>query len=445
MDPTRSTLVIATVGTGRNRKDIAEAILFSIRRHEADRAVFLCSDKTHKETFPLVEEALTADGWSPDRYQVHVCRDEDDVQGLFVEWNRCWDEWLAGRHAADVVVEFTSGTKPMSAAAVLLGVAREAGRLSYVTGHRDETGRATVSTDVRGIEPDRVLAHRRLRLAVEHFHAGSYAAARDIAQPLCRSERLPDEQLRAIALSICLLAEAYEAWDRFDYKAAAAKLRDSQRYWPRERSADVRPGGPSVMWTWVEHGGRLAANYELIRAVLDAVRAGRFAPEIAGDLLANADRCLKREDWDDAVVRLYRACELLAQIRLWSTYEQKTGDIDPARLPEPLKAEYTERKEACGGRKLELGLQGAYRLLEQLGDPLGKEFARRYGTHDRRGELQGLLSSRNNSLLGHGVVPIRREHAEQLRRHVGELADVTDPSICRDWLTKAEPICFKPF
>ncbi|MGB9625689.1 MAG: TIGR02710 family CRISPR-associated CARF protein [Phycisphaerae bacterium] len=445
MDSTPPTLVIATVGTGRNRKDIAEAILFSLRRNGADRAVFLCSGKTREETFPLVEKGLAADGWSADRYRVYVCEDEDDVQRLFVEWNACWDDWLDGRFGDEVVVEFTSGTKPMSAAAVLLGVAREASCLSYVTGDRDDTGRVTVATGVRSIAPDRVLAHRRLQMAVEHFHTGSYAVARDIARPLCESERLPDEHLRAIALSVHLLGEAYEAWDRFDYRAAAAKLRDSQRYWPQDRPADALAGRPSTMWTWVENAGKLAANYALIQAVRDAVKDGEFAPAIAGDLLANADRCLRRKDWDDAVTRLYRACELLAQIRLWREYKQKTGNIDPTQLPDLLRAEYAKRKEACGKNKLELGLREAYRLLEQLEDPLGTEFAKRYGTHDRRGELQGLLGSRNSSLLAHGVVPIRKEHAEQLRRHVGELADVADPAICRDWLSKAEPIRFKPF
>ena len=421
-------IVIASVGTGRNREDIARAIVYSLEEHRADHAVFLCSAKTCQETLPEIRKRL---GWPDDRVKVHTCADEDDVQRLFIEWNEQWDRWPAVHPPARVIVDFTSGTKPMSAAAVMLAVSREAHCLSYVVGERDETGRVTQSTAVRTIAPDLIVAHRQLRLAVEHFHAGNFAAARSIAEPYCREGTLPVEGLRKIALSIHYVATAYEAWDRFDYRQAAASLRDSERYWKT--------------WTWLDGQARLADNRTLIVKARESCQSGRFGPALAADLLANADRCAQREDWDDAVARLYRLCEMLAQMRLLEKFDISTGDVDPQKLPGNLGRACAERKEKAAGGKLKLGLYDAFALLAELDDPLGREFDGRYGTFEKPGPLQGLLNARNQSLLAHGTVPIGGDKADQLRRHVEALARTADASILDEWLPKATAVRFGPF
>jgi len=428
METAGEVVVVATVGTGRDRRDIAKAIAFSIDRHKAERAVFLCSGKTRDETVPCILEIL---GWPSDRYRVDVCANEDDVQDLFVEWNQRWDDWFGRWPDAEAVVDFTTGTKPMSAAAVLLALARNARAVSYVVGERDTTGRVTRSTDVRSISPNQVVAHRELRRAVEHFHAGNYAAARDIAAPYRKIDCVSDEQLRAIALSVHSIADAYEAWDRFDYKAAAHALRQSERNWTR--------------WTWVEDTSRLKGNKALVKDICENSKPNQPTPALAADLLANADRCMKRSDWDDAVARLYRACEMLAQLRLWHTHKQKTGDVDPSRLPESIRAAYTDRKGHAEDGKCKVGLFEAYELLERLGDDLGTEFVKRYRVGDKPGELKNLLGVRNNSLLAHGTAPISGKNAQRLWTQLKELAAVADPAILNEWFPKCALIRFKNF
>lgn len=424
-------VLVTTIGTGRTGDDIAEAVVFSLGRNKADHAVFLCSEKTRQHTLPRILERLA--GWTPDRYQVHVTTAEDDVQSLFVEWNSRWDDWFAGWAGAEAVVDFTSGTKPMSAAAVLLAFSRGARSLSYVTGERDDTGRVVTSTGVLAISPDLVLAHRHLRLAAEHFHAGSFAAARDIAAAYLRRDTMPDERLREVARSVAFIGEAYALWDRFDYKAAAAKLRESERYRPQ--------------WPWVDDVDRLAANHDVMTAVRDAAGRGEFSPALAADLIANARRCLDRQRWDDAVARLYRACELLAQLVLLRDFRQQTSNIDPDRLTLPAEVleEYRQRKARSPDGRLKLGLNEAYTLLERLGSPAGREFRARYGTEERPGELKGLLGSRNSSLLAHGMDPIREDKARKLMEHVTVLARVVDPAIVETWAARAELVRFRPF
>lgn len=425
----KDSVLIITVGTGRSRADIAEAIVYSVNQHSPAFVVFLCSKKTEQETLPLVLEKL---GWDEGRYRVEVCGDEEDVQRLFIEWNQRWPEWVAGRDDHRVVVDFTSGTKAMSAAAVLLAVARGASTLSYVTGPRDETGRVQRSEGTKTISPHLITAHRQLRVAVEHFHAGSYAAARDIAGDYLRIAALPHDGLREVARSLHFTSAAYEAWDRFDYATAGKHLRESARYWPS--------------WTWVETSEQLAANQELIRQAQLCTRgAEALGTPLCADLLANCRRCFRREAWDDAVARLYRACEMVAQLKLWRDHQVKTGDLDPSKLSPHVCAGYADRRNAAPGGKLKLGLGESYELLEKLDDPVGREYVARGGGFTKKGELQSLLQVRNESLLAHGVVPIRREKAEGLREHVLALARIVDPTGFDPWLAKAEPIRFKAF
>jgi CRISPR-associated protein (TIGR02710 family) len=122
--------------------------------------------------------------------------------------------------------------------------------------------------------------------------------------------------------------------------------------------------------------------------------------EIVEDLLLNAERRAVQERYDDAVGRLYRALELLAQIRLQQAYGIKTGDVDVQKLPTVLQQEY-EQKRSPERKKVQLALRNSYVLLSQLdADPLGQL----YQEHD--GNLFNALQTRNNSLFAHGFQPI---------------------------------------
>lgn len=419
-----SNVLVATVGTGRNREDIASAIVLSARQSGAERVLLLSSPKSSAETVPLVRDQL-----ADLDVREQVCTDgrENDVQALFMDWSAHWGEWLSGWLGARMVVDFTSGTKPMSAAAFALAIAREVDAVSYVVGPRDETGRATESTTAVSFAPELVIARQQLRLAAEHFNAGSFAAARDIAGAYMKRDQMPDETLRTMARGLHYVAAGYEAWDRFDWKQARSHL--------HQVISDCSE------WQWLRTPDQLRQNYSLLTEIRKHSDQRGFATSILADLLSNARRCMGREDWDDAVARLYRACEMVAQKRLLEQYRQKTGDIDPETLPDELQPEYRARRERSARGKLSLGLESAYRLLEQLGDELGRAFRRAYGA-EGKGELASLLAARNQSLLAHGEAPIRPEKAEKLWDHVVGLAN----TFWRDELATAraqtEPVEF---
>jgi len=88
-------------------------------------------------------------------------------------------------------------------------------------------------------------------------------------------------------------------------------------------------------------------------------------------------------------------------MRLRRVFGIDTGNVDLA-LPavgEASRARLGGERNARTGR-VEIGLFSAYRLLHELGDPLGARFDR---TRDR---VQRFLQVRNGSLFAHGLVPI---------------------------------------
>lgn len=50
--------MIITVGTGRNREDIAGAISLSVRRENPEYVLFLTSPQSKQETIPCIDKAV---------------------------------------------------------------------------------------------------------------------------------------------------------------------------------------------------------------------------------------------------------------------------------------------------------------------------------------------------------------------------------------------------
>jgi CRISPR-associated protein (TIGR02710 family) len=131
------------------------------------------------------------------------------------------------------------------------------------------------------------------------------------------------------------------------------------------------------------------------------------------DLVGNALRLAHQKRFEDAILRLYRACELLAQLRLRHEHGLNTGDLDLqnprlSQLPEDLAQLLRERKER--ENRAWAGLLESYRILAALGDPLGKVFAEKWGER-----LKDLLRMRNSLFLTHGLNPVAEAEWERAR------------------------------
>lgn len=300
----------------------------------------------------------------------------------------------AGFEPEQVVVDYTGGTKTMSAALALATVGKGF-RFSYVGGReRTKQGLGVVVTgteEIRtGVSPWRLFAVEEKRAFASLFNRHLFASAEEVLSRAARHDAEEQELLGALVR----LARGYRHWDAF-------------------RHAEAKPevaAGVAGLATWLRfrpdsglEAALAAAQGSL--AFLDRLQEGtrgfkrRHRLQVA-DLLANARRRAEVGRHDDAVGRVYRALELTGQLAFEEAFGRDTGAADPARLPESLRDEYVARYGGREGGGLQLPLFAVFRALEAAGRPEGLAFAA------RREEVEKLLYARNHSILAHGFEPV---------------------------------------
>lgn len=434
--PQTRRILLQTVGTGR-RPDPArpsdagnpvwEALAWIVRDQRPDILIQFCTWKTLRETVPLFEACLGADrpvvmrrfvGATEVSDDCTECRDEgmeEDVAALFGAYVSIIDLVHSQHPGAELAADFTSGTKPMSCALALAATARRSSHLLYATGPRDASGRVTATTGSTSLSPGGILADRHLGELGRLFDQGEYAAVASQAGDLLPS--LPTGTSAAErAWSLQLMAQALAAWDRFAWKKFAAEIL------PANRWHKVAPRLHAAGWN--------IARIEQQRLLVDRCRKDPMSPERLVDLLCNVDRCMHRSRYDDAVARLYRLLEYIAQVRfgrltgrVFGGGKTPTKDVPPVQVRILAPEWFTRRRANVTFKTVHLGLDDAFRVLEEAGDPVARHFTARCDAPKgyRTGPLGQGLDARNSSLLAHGDVAVEREKAQVLHAEVRDL------------------------
>lgn len=112
-------------------------------------------------------------------------------------------------------------------------------------------------------------------------------------------------------------------------------------------------------------------------------------------ILNNARRREDENKFDDAVARLYRSLELIAQIRLSKEYGIDSSNIDIDVLRQNNVDEYY-LSEINISEEIKFGLTADYELLAKLNDELGDFYL------ENKNQIRNILKFRNNSILAHG-------------------------------------------
>jgi CRISPR-associated protein (TIGR02710 family) len=344
-----------------------QPILSALRARRWEHVVFVCTrdEDGAAGSAELVESAAAGGPPLPERAGLAagqwdiVSVPPDDPDRAFAALAERLHGLMRAHPGAAVIADFTGGTKSMSAALML--AALDAGaELQLVAGRRVDLVRVLDRSE-------RAIAVPTLRIAAgrefERLAAGwERFAYQQAAEGLARLRNdlkkagLPRAELGRYARAQ-ELSEAFAAWDRFDHKRAAGALR---------RYEGLAIAGRD---DWCTTAARLAG--------------GQGAPWGAlhlRDLWHNAERCAARGRYDDAVARLYRLWEAIAQWLLRTDCRIDT-------------------------RVIETGLRKSWDLYLHLRpDGAAAAFWRR-PDEEGRSELDRLgerLSVRNLSILAHG-------------------------------------------
>lgn len=315
----RCRALLLTVGTGelaRLEESLLSPLRKSIAKGEWTRVVLLPSRVTEPYAALLTE---TLSGGRLELPPLPAAGQEQDADACFAHFNEVIARLRDGGYAAaDIVVDYTRGTKAMSAALVLAAVRHDLRTLRYITGERDGNGRVIAGTEeIFETSPAIATAQKTLDLALNLTRRGNFAGALALLPAEATAAAGWPEALGRIAQALRPALDFYAAWDRLDYRSAA-----DVRLAEAPPAADWQPLWPTnAMMAWV---AGLAAEAARTDHPAMAARLRRLAP----DLLANGERRIRDRHYEDAMLRGYRVLELIGQLRLFDR-----GSIPPACPP----------------------------------------------------------------------------------------------------------------
>lgn len=383
-----------------------QPIITAIQSLNPDRTIFICSDGSRGSVSQVTgagepceirrgAEILSklpnipthlgmGDRFNPDTDLV-LLDNPDDLAECYQRISQKVNEIIGSELTAQLYADYTGGTKTMSLA--LGAVALDHGLNLYLTTSatrpnliKVEQGESTERAATTLVTVERTL-NQSLPMLLEQYN---YPAAIAQLQTLLKSLELPPDVKRRIR-ELRDFSAGLDAWDRFDHAQAWSLLADYMKQ--------------------IQQLGLFLKRVMASRAAVDSTfqtsnGISGHGYEIVQDLLLNAERRATQDRYDDAVGRIYRALELLAQIRLQQTYGIQTGNVDVSKLPEELREEYENRRSPLN-QKTQLALRDSYELLRQMpNDPLGELYQEKVNT------IINALYVRNNSLFAHGFQPI---------------------------------------
>ncbi len=399
-----------------------QPIATSIKSQNPDRVVFICSDgaKGSKsqvigegkpcevrkgteviESLPNIPTQLgLGDRFDAERDLVLI-QEPDNLTECYSKINQKIREVKQESPRAEIAADYTGGTKTMSVALATAALDSEINLFITTSTTRQnlikvESGERTRKATTTGVVVTKTV-DKALPVYLQNYN---YTAAIADLQNLLQSTELSSDQTRQIdeLLDQC---EGFDAWDRFDHRVALSRLQ------PYMRQTNIQPYGLFLK--------KVIASRGLLDKELDTSDGMTgHGYEVVEDLLLNADRRASQKRYDAAVGRLYRAIELLEQIRLFKQYGILTGDVDISKLPAQLQTEYEARKASNTKKKLQLALFQSYDLRSKFTeDPLGQLFL------VYKDRILNSLETRNNSLFAHGFQPISENSYRAFNQVIG--------------------------
>jgi len=398
-----------------------EPVVKAITTHRPEVVCFFASQQSVGQIGPVLDRAWdeTNGMWQPFQRHTVLTDDAEDLVHCYERALRC-ATWIEGQGISpeQVVVDYTGGTKAMTAALTLATIGKGY-RFSYVGGtERTKGGLGTVldGTEIvrAGLDPWQLFAVEEERRFALAFNAYQFETALVVLETALRRETLPASKRRRFE-ALKTVTEGYLAWDRFDHKAAIRSLAQGER----ALKVVVELTGEAALAPFL---AGMEQNLTFLQRLRQESREFHVVCRaMVEDLLANAERRAQEGKCDDAVARLYRATEMVAQVRFrQKPLECGTDQVLPEKVPEPLREEFRQRYLDPTTGKLRLPLYAAFRLLQALGVPEGEAF------FEREEAFKGLLQARNMSLLAHGAVPVKAETYHRFKRLLMETFGLAD-------------------
>lgn len=426
--------LILSVGTSY------EPLVLDIMLLEPQRVLFLYTEISERYLAKVVDYC----GLDASRYEKSMIHETEPLD-MYREIKRAYLKW---NKPEKIYIDFTGGTKAMSAAAAMAG-AMIGAQLLYV-------GCMEYLVDFRKPDPGterlfyidnplEVFGDIEIEKALTLFGEYNYAGAGERLRTL--KEEIPDPAIRQELNFACLLAKSYEAWDALDFPAAYEYMRQLNREIRRDR----RTHRQFLLMDYAEH---LAAQEEVLQRLMyiPELIAGKRQMEILSDLqymiplmfTMYTNACVReiQEKYDMAALLLYRLLEMIEQRRLAkyglyvSRMDYKNIRYDFEQRPDlkgqseencfsQLKNDIHDIRKALYGKAGngylpdQVSLLEGFVILQALDDPVSRM---ENGRHvDKLKRIRSMVYLRNNSIFAHGLGPVGKQNFEKFKKFTEEM------------------------
>ncbi|HEY8421763.1 MAG TPA: TIGR02710 family CRISPR-associated CARF protein [Thermoclostridium sp.] len=398
-----------------------EPLVFSILTLKPKKVFILCTD----ESLHLLDDVIEFTKLKPSQYVSSKVASENPLE-LYQEIKKIYEQW--GR-PKNIYVDFTGGTKSMSAGCAMAGVAIKA-KLVYISGKLISSLKKPEPGSERLLiieDPYTVFGDLEREQAIALFNSMDYVSAFRVFEEL--DQRTNTKEYGALKC----LSKAYDSWDSLDINKAIENLSECIKI-----IAVVEKLNKNFIL--IKHKDKLQKQLEVLKVLQEIHRTNNSKDHksnvfdkigyLIANLYQNALRREKQEKYEMASLLLYRILESIEQKRLWN-YGIDTANADYSNLPieEDLlinKIDYISAKVYGSNRQGQLekkiGLMSGFITLAALEDDIVK--ANKKGKEiEPLKTLYGKVIARNNSIFAHGYEFINNKKYNDFKEVVVEYID----------------------
>jgi CRISPR-associated protein (TIGR02710 family) len=386
------------------------AIKYSIEKNECPYVIFFCSKDTILQVNSIRDD-ISGNVKFTDFERI-VTNDHENIETCYITLLQRIPEilklWKCDYD--DIVVDYTGGTKVMSAALVLATIDK-CKSYSYIGGgsaNKEARAKNGIGTVIDGKEfyhyhqnPWDSLGINELKTIDELFSKARYATT---VEKLEKLKGLVNSKLKDIYETLQEICMAYYYWDVFKINDANMIFKRSFNNFSKYKilnseHLDKLIDNISNNMKWVEN---------LSNSIINARNNNKFADAykmFSNDLIANAIRRAEKENkYEDAVARLYSSAEkfvkgMLLEHGIDNSNTEK-GQIPPKLINEFMRYEYKNKENKI---RFRYGFDASCRLLAFL----DKNFEIRY--FKLKDKLKSLMNIRNSSILAHDIIPVSED------------------------------------
>ena len=371
-----------------------EPVFKALEHHRPDFVVFLISQESLEVRNKVVQTARSA-GLEFES-KVSITEDEADLVECYKKSELAIQKALeSGFSTGQLFVDYTPGTKTMSVALALASAPVRIQSFSYISGSqrtKDGLGVVKDGTElpIRNANPWEYFSIFERRSLTILWNQFQFKQCATLLEKLIENVG----PHRRFFKDLLVAAQGFHFWDLFQYDLAFRKLASID-------FPSYLPGDDKTIFTFMQDIHKSKELLEKINTSLyGGIKKGRnYEPspsrELILDLVSNSERRFEEGQVEDAIVRLYRTLELIAQLELKTHYNIDTSNVLVGQLPTEFLSKY-EIKPIGVKTPIKIGLEKSYFLLKFLGHQLGKLYSQ------QEASFRKVQFARNSSILIHG-------------------------------------------